>query len=459
MGRTGGRGRLARIVSIGLSHKTAPVEQREKAALNGSSGRAALRALGADPQLRECAALSTCNRTELYAVADSIGRAEEALRRALLEHSRIDERQLECALYVHRASSAARHLFRVASGLDSMVLGESEIQGQVRAALELASDEGTLGPLLERMFRQALHAGSRVRRETRVGVGATSVASVAVELAAGSGKLRGRRALLLGAGEVAEATARALLGRGLSEVVVANRTVSTACAVAGRFGGRGVGFDHLQGELGAADVVISSTDAPHRVVRREQVAEAMASRPGRPLVLIDIAVPRDIDEAIAELRDVTLYDIDDLQRVVEDNLNGRRQEAARAEQLVQSEVARFQHWRRTNRAEPAVRALWERAEQLRQSELTRATASWASLSPADRDRLDALTRSLIKRLLHEPTVALRRAVEGDDGLREIESFRRLFGLRDGGAACGPGWGHSAPVGGAAAARGAAGRER
>jgi len=428
---------LARIVSIGLSHKTARVEQREKAALSDSSGRAALRALGADPPLRECAVLSTCNRTELYAVADAPGRAEEALRRVLLEHSRIDRSRLECALYVHHDSSAARQLFRVASGLDSMVLGESEIQGQVRAALVVASEERTLGPLLERMFRQALEAGRRVRRETQLGAGATSVASVAVELAAGSGELRGRRALLLGAGEVAEATARALLGRGLSEVVVANRTVATARAVAERFGGRGVGFDRLQRELRAADVVISSTDAPHPILPHEQVVEAMASRPGRPLVLIDIAVPRDIDEAIGELPNVALYDIDDLERVVEDNLNGRRQEAERAEQLVRSEVVRFQRWWRGNHAEPVVRALWERAEQLRRSELSRRSAGWASLSPADRDRLDALTRSLVRRLLHEPTVALRRSAEGGDGLREIESFRRLFGLGEGGTAPGP----------------------
>jgi len=421
---------LARIISIGLSHRTAPVEQREKAALSGSSGRTVLRALAADLQLRECAALSTCNRTEFYAVADGLGRGEHALRRALLDHSRIDRPQLECALYIHRDSSAARHLFRVASGLDSMVLGESEIQRQVRAALDVASEEDTLGPLLGRMFQQALEVGRRVRRETRVGAGATSVASVAVELAAGSGNLRGRRALLLGAGEVAEATARAFLGRGISEVVVANRTVTTARAIGGRFGGRGVGFDRLQPELRAADVVISSTDAPHRILHHEQVADAMAGRTGRPLVLIDIAVPRDIEEAIGELQDVTLYDIDDLQRVVDENLNGRRQEAQRAEQLVRSEVERFQRWRRGHHAEPAVRALWAQAEQVRQSELTRASARWESLSPADRDRLDVLTRSLVRRLLHEPTVALRRAVEGGNGLGDIESFRRLFGLAD-----------------------------
>ncbi len=347
---------MARIVSIGLSHKTAPVEQRERAALGASSARAVLRALGADPGLRESAALSTCNRTELYAAADRLGPAEESLRRALLEHSRIERPQLDRALYVHHDTSAALHLFRVASGLDSMVLGESEIQGQVRAALELASEEGTLGPLLERMFRQALESGKRVRRETRVGAGATSVASVAVELAAGSGGLIGRRALLLGAGDVAEATARALLGRGLSEVVVANRTTATAGAVAARFGGRGVGFDRLPAELRAADIVISSTDAPHRILNHAQVTQAMASRPGRPLLLIDIAVPRDIDDAVGELEEVTLYDIDDLESVVEANLNGRRHEAERAELLVRSEGVRFQRWRQRNHAEPTFRA-------------------------------------------------------------------------------------------------------
>ena len=425
---------MARIVSIGLSHKTAPVEQREKASLGPESARAVLRDLSSDPLLSESAALSTCNRTELYAVGDALGPAEAALRRALLEHTGIDRRQLECALYVHRDTSATRQLFRVACGLDSMIIGESEIQGQVRAARKLASEEGVLGPLLERMFRQALDAGKRVRRDTRIGAGPTSVASAAVELAAGSEDLPGRRALLLGAGEVAEATARALLGRGLSEVVVANRTIATAREVAGRFECRGVGFDRLEAELRDADIVISSTNAPHRILHRKQVAAAMASRPSRPLLLIDIAVPRDLDDAIGELREVTLYDIDDLERVVEANLNGRRQEAERAELIVRSEVTRFQQWRQAYQAAPASTALWARAEQLRQAELARAIADWESLPPADHDRLDALTRSLVKKLLHEPTVALRRAAENGDSLRQLESFRQLFGLGDGAAA-------------------------
>ena len=420
-----------RMVAVGLSHKTARVEQREKASLGGNAACAVLRALSADPRLSESAALSTCNRTELYAVADDLGSAEEALRRALVEHSRIDRPQLDCALYVHRDISAARHLFRVASGLDSMVIGESEIQGQVRAALELASAEGTLGPLLKRMFRQALEAGKRARRDTRIGAGPTSVAAAAVELAAGAGGLRGRRALLIGGGEVAQATAQALLGRGLSEVVVANRTLATARTVAARFEGRGVGLDRLGAELGAADIVISSTDAPHRILSRAEVAGAMASRPARPLLLIDIAVPRDLDHTIGGLHQVTLYDIDDLERVVETNLNGRRQEAERAELLVRDEVVRFQRWRQGRLATPAVSALWARAEHLRQTELARASQDWEALSPADRDRLDELTRSLVKRLLYEPTVALRRDVEAGQGLRELESFRRLFGLHDG----------------------------
>jgi glutamyl-tRNA reductase len=419
---------LARIVAIGLSHKTAAVELRERASLEGNAARAMLRALSVDPRLSEAAALSTCNRTELYAVADQLGAAEQALRQALLEHSGIDGPRLACALYVHREASAAQHLFRVAGGLDSMVIGESEIQGQVRAAREMAAEEGTLGPLLERMFGQALDVGKRIRRETRIGTGATSVASAAVDLVARAGDPCGRRALLIGAGAVTEATARALLGRGLAEVVVANRTVATAHAVAGRFGGRGVGFDCLAGELAAADIVISSTDAPHRIVRGDEVAAAMATRPARPLLLIDIAVPRDVDEASGELPGVTLHDIDDLERVVEMNLNGRRQEAERAALLVDGEVALFKRWREGSLAAPAVRALYVRAERLRQAELARASQEWESLSPADRIRLDALTRSLVGRLLHEPIVALKQAAASDDGPRRLDDFRQLFGL-------------------------------
>jgi glutamyl-tRNA reductase len=345
----GGAG--GRLIVLGLSHRTAPVAQREKAALAEPAARSVLAVLRRDPAVSEAAVLSTCNRTELFAVAGDAVRGEAALGRALVDHSRITADELAAARYVRREQSAAQHLFRVAASLDSMVIGESEIQGQVRAARELAREESTLGPLLCRTFTQALRTGRRVRAQTHVAAGAVSVSSVAVDLARTAlGDLRDRRALLLGAGRAAEATARALLGQGLAEVVVANRTAATASRLAARFGGRAAGLGTLAHDLVGVDVVISSTDAARTILDAHSLARALDGRRRRPLVLIDIAVPRDVDPRVAELPGVRLHNIDDLKRVAEANLNGRRQEAARAELIIAAEVKHLAAWRRRSRA-------------------------------------------------------------------------------------------------------------
>jgi len=339
-----------RLIVLGLSHRTAPVEQREKASLAEPGARSALGVLLGDPAVNEAAVLSTCNRTELFAVVADPARAEATLSEALVDHSRITTDELAEASYVHRGHSAARHLFRVAASLDSMVLGESEIQGQVRAARDLAREAGTLGPLLDRTFAQALATGRRVRSQTRVAAGAVSVSSVAVDLARTAlGDLRGRRALLVGAGRAAEATARALLGQGLGEIVVSNRTPATASRLAGRFGGRAAGLESLAHDLAAVDVVISSTDAARTILDADSLRRALHG--DRPVVLIDIAVPRDVDPRVAKLPGVRLHNIDDLKRVAEANLNGRRKEAARAEVIVAAEMRRFAAWSRRSRAE------------------------------------------------------------------------------------------------------------
>jgi glutamyl-tRNA reductase len=352
---------MACLLALGLSHRTAPVEQLEKASLAEPAARSVLGALGSHPEVVEAAVLSTCNRSELLAVVADLARGEATLTRALIDHSRITRDEVAEALYVYRGQAAARHLFRVAASLDSMVLGESEIQGQVRAARELAGQEGTLGPLLDRAFVQALETGRRVRSHTLVGAGAVSVSSVAVDLARTAlGDLRGRRALLVGAGRAAEATARALMGQGLAEVVVANRTPATATRLAARFGGRAAGLDALADDLAAVDVVISSTDAARAIVD----VESFSGERRRPLVLIDIGVPRDIDPRVGALPGVRLHNIDDLRRVAEANLNGRRQEAAKAEAIVAAEVRRFAAWRRSgHRSYPSARCAVARVEQ------------------------------------------------------------------------------------------------
>ena len=417
------------LVALGLSHKTAPIAQREKAALSEAETRSLLRDLMGAGVVAEAVALSTCNRTEVYASAADASAAEDALGDALVAHTHISEDELSCARYLLRDDRAATQLFRVTSSLDSMVVGESEIQGQVRHAWEIAAEEGASGAILNQLFRQALEVGKQVRAQTRIGAGSASVSAVAVELAEEVlDDLPGRQVLLIGAGRMAESTARALVAHGVREVVFANRTVGTARELASRVGGRGVGFDRLAEELRAADIVISSTDAPHAILRRDELAPVMAERTARPMVVVDISVPRDVDAAVADIGGVALFDIDDLERVVEINLNGRRLEAERGEGFVIGAVQGFSSWRRGLAAAPAITSLHARGEEIRRAELARAEAGWADLSDADRARLEALTKGIVNKLLHEPTVRVRAAAEDGDALRHLESLRHLFGL-------------------------------
>ncbi len=417
------------LLVLGLSHKTAPVEQREKAALTDDGMRALLRELRDDGAVAEVVALSTCNRTEIYAAAVDPGAAEDAVARSLVAHSHISPDELACARYLLRDDRAAAQLFRVASSLDSMVVGESEIQGQVRAAWDVATEEETSGPMLNRLFRQALEVGKQVRTETRIAAGPTSVSAVAVELAEEVlDDLPGCSVLVIGAGRMAEATAMALVRHEVREVVVANRTVGTARELAARVGGRGVGFDRLARELEAADIVITSTDAPHPILRRADLEPVVTARADRPMVIVDIAVPRDIEASAADLEGVCLFDIDDLERVVEANLNGRRLEAERGEGFVLGAVQGFSAWRRGLAAGPAISSLRARAEEIRRAELGRLEGQWDDLSPADRERLEGLTKGIVNKLLHEPTVRMRAAAIDGDDLRHLESLRHLFGL-------------------------------
>jgi glutamyl-tRNA reductase len=417
------------LIVVGLSHRTAPVEQREKVALTESAARAVARALVTEDPIHEAVALSTCNRTEVYVRAADGVVAEEAICKALVGNTEISRDELDCARYAHREERTAVHLLRVASSLDAMVVGESEIQGQVRVAFEHAREEETVGPVLDRLFRKALETGKRVRSETMIGSGATSVASVAVELARDAvASLTDRRVLLIGAGEVAETTARALVDAGVGDLVVANRTVSTARNLAGRMGGQGVGFDQLPVELAQADIVISSTDAPHTMLGHDDVERAMRARPGRAMVLIDIAVPRDLDSEIAAVPGVTLYDIDDLERVVEINMNGRLREAELAEAIVREEARDFMEWRRALTVAPTIASLHELAESIRRAELEKMSGEWNGLASADRERIEQLTRSIVAKLLHEPTVRLRAAGADGEGVGYVESLRYLFGF-------------------------------
>jgi glutamyl-tRNA reductase len=403
-----------RIVLVGISHHHAPVELRERVALDREHA-ASLAA-----QLGEAVCLSTCNRTELYVAAEDIDDAE---RRAVEALAAL-EPQVEHALYRLRDQAAALHLFRVAAGLDSLVPGEGEILGQVR----VAHDAGTPGLLLDRVFRQALHAGRKVRAQTAIGESPASVSSAAAALAEQVfGDLDGRTILLVGAGKISEQAARNLLSRNARIAFVANRTLDRADELAQRFGADAIPLDQIGEQLQHADVVVSSTSSPGFVLDAETVDRA---RRGRQLLFIDLAVPRDLDPAIHELDGCYLYDIDDLEAVVAESLAGRRREAARAETIAAEEAERFREWQASRDVVPAIASLRARAEEIRAGELARAEGRLEGLSEHERRTVESVTAQIVNKLLHLPTVRMKEAAATADGPAYADALEHLFGLED-----------------------------
>ena len=417
---------------MGVSHKTAPLELRERLALTEGRAVSVLGELVEAADVLEAAAISTCNRTELYLnTADPV----EAESHALTVLSRVADirpTELVSHLYSLRGREAASHLFGVTAGLDSMIVGEAEVQGQVKRAYELALVEGATGPVLNRLFRGALAAGKRARTETAISEGATSVPQVAVELAQRTlGDLENRRVLVIGAGETAELTARALAARGVNAVFIANRHYDRAIGLAQRFGGSAVRFDELPALLVEADIVVSSTSSPHHVIERDALAEVMTERENRPLLLIDLAVPRDIHPSCRDLSAVTVHDMDDLQSLVERNASGREAEAKRAAAILRTEVGRFEGWVAAQEVTPTVAAMRERAEEIVERALAENEGRWESLSEADRERVRTMARAIASRILHEPTLRLKRSAEDEGSFTLVNALRELFGLDSG----------------------------
>jgi glutamyl-tRNA reductase len=398
---------MSSLALVGLSHHVAPVELRERVTLDLSAAADLARSLG------DAVCLSTCNRTELYLVGDDDARAADAL-------AAIAGEPLDGVLYRLHDDAAATHLFRVAAGLDSLVPGEGEILGQVREAYEAVPT----GPLLDRVFRQALSVGKRVRTETAIGESPASVPSAAAALAAQVfGNLASRRVLLIGAGRVGELAAANLASRGAEIAFVANRSAPAAQALAQRFGGASIDLAHLEEVLGEVDVVVSSTGAPGTILHAGDVPAARR----RPLFFIDIAVPRDLDAAIHSLDGCFLYDIDDLEAVVAETISGRRSEAVRAEQLVAEEAERFAAWRASLEVVPAIASLRAHAEQIRRGELAKLGER---VSERERRTLDAVTQQILNKLLHLPTIRMKEAAAGTDGASYADALRHLFGLDD-----------------------------
>jgi glutamyl-tRNA reductase len=419
--------KMGRLFLIGLNHKTAPVEIRERLALPPSRLGHALDYVKDVPGIHEAAIISTCNRVEIYAWGEE--GAAEPLRRSLLEyHSGGRPGSLEGHLYTRRHEEAAGHLFRVASGLDSLVVGEAEILGQVKAAVAGARAHGAAGVHLDELFRRAIACGKRSRSETAISRGALSIGAAAVELARQIfGSLTGQTILILGAGKMSGRVASCLVSSGAHRVLVANRTLDHAQELANTFSDEGapaeaVSWEEFPQRLAQADIVIASTRAPHHIVTSAQVAAAMKGR-RRSLLLIDIAVPRDIDPEVNKLDDVFLFDIDDMEQVVEQNRTQRAGEVVRVESIIDEEIQSWQSWREASQAQPVMAALARHAAGVRDAEVEATLKRLEHLSPRDREIIEAMGRSIASKLVHPPLAHLRNG-----GVADAPALNRAFGL-------------------------------
>ncbi len=379
----------------------------------------------------EAAVLSTCNRSEVYLAAADPAGAARVVRDALAEHSDLSEGELDAVLEERRDADAALHLFRVAAGLDSLLPGEAQILGQVREAYELASTGGSTGRILNRLFASALHAGKRVRAETGVGTVPAAIPAAAADLARRLvGDLDGRRVLVIGAGKMGGLAAESFLARGADRVFVANHRIERAEELARRFGGEAVPFELIGDELARADVVLSSTRCPQAVLHAHDVEPALARRDGRPLLLVDIAVPRDIDPAVADLDGCTLYDLDALGPVAGDAVAQRDEATRAAEAIVAEQADAFAEWLCALDVVPVVAALRRRADAIRERELARVEPRLRRLSEGERREVEAVTAQIVNKLLHEPTVRVKEAAASESGVDYAGALRELFGLDD-----------------------------
>ncbi len=415
------------VIVAGISHRTAPIEVRERCVFGPAAVGPALAALRAHAEAREVAVLSTCNRTEFYVVEgerDAVPAIAALLSERLGEDA---EAQVPAAVYVRRDREAVQHLMRVTAGLDAMIVGEAQIQGQVRDAWE--GSRAYTGPILNRAFQSSLSVAGRVRTETAIGRGAASVSSAAVQLAKQIfGTLQGRPAMVLGAGEMAELALECLIGEGVRATLVANRTFERAQILAQRHGATAVRYEDCWQRLVGVDVLLCSTAAPHPIVLPEHVRPALASRGDRPLCILDIALPRDVDPAVGSLDNVFLYDLNDLRAVVAANIERRREQLPTAEQLIATEVEKFWQWLAGLAAVPVVTDVRAAMERLREAELSAALRRLGDLTPEQREAIDHFSKALMNKFLHEPSVRLRAAAGNGRGLGIVDAARYLFAI-------------------------------
>ncbi len=415
------------VVVIGLNHRTAPLELLERMAIGDGQLPKALHDLCTRPNISEALVLSTCNRTEVYAVAERFHGAYGDIRGFLADFSYLPPDEFADHLYVHYDTAAVSHLMSVTAGLDSAVLGESEVQGQVKLAWERARAEGTAGPALNLLLRHVLEAGKRARTETGIARHIASVSQAAVAMAGERlGTIAGKTVLVLGAGEMGEGMAVALAGAGAGRVLVANRTPARAKELAARVGGEPVPLAELPDRLADADVLLTSTGSRVPVLEQADVAPIMAARPHRPLLVVDIAMPRDVDSGVGEIPEVTLLDMDDLRRFAAAGIAERRREVTAVEAILNEEIERYLGATSAREVAPMIVALRERAETVRSAELERFRGRYDDLDPRQLDLVEAVTKGLVAKLLHQPTVVLKDAAGSARGDRLVAALRELF---------------------------------
>ncbi|MCW3058195.1 MAG: Glutamyl-tRNA reductase [Capsulimonas sp.] len=419
------------LVLVGINHESAPVEVREKLAIGEHALPRALLALSGLGAVLEGAILSTCNRTEIYAVLDpESGATEELLAEFLAGQHGLSRRQFDGRLYFYRDGAAANHLFSVAAGVDSMILGEPDIQRQVKQAMEAAQGAKTLGTLLNRLFQDALVAGKRARTETEIARGAFSIGAAAVERAAQifGDSLEGNTVLVLGAGKMSEVTARHLQAKGAPTVLVANRTYERAEHLAAQFGGHARRFDELESALLSADIVVCSTSAPHPVVTRTLIKNAMRARHNRPLFLIDIAVPRDVEASVGDLDNVYLYNIDDLMQIVAGARQTRSGEVAQAREIIDAMATEYGRWRQSLEVAPTIVAVRDKLASVRDAELARLRTRLPGLSDKEWRSVEAAMESLTNKIAHPAIVAIKSSATETGDSAALETIRQVFGL-------------------------------
>jgi len=422
------------IVVVGLSHKTAAVEIREKVAFAPTHMEKPLHALVALDDITEAVIVSTCNRVEIYVTTRDIAGGIARVKRFLADYHKVALESLEPHLYALHGEDAIRHVFRVASSLDSMVVGEPQILGQIKTSYGYAAEYRSSGIILNRFLHKAFSVAKRVRTETKIASSAVSVAFAAVELARKIfNDLSDKTVMLIGAGEMCELAAKHFLNNGVRGLMVTNRTFERAERLADEFDGKAIRFDDLFDQLHKADIVLSSTGAPHAIIGARDLDDVMRRRKQKPMFFIDIAIPRDIDPAVNDVENVYLFTVDDLQEVVSANLQQRNEEAKKAEDIVNQEIGQFFKWLSSLEVTPTIVALRSKFDEIRRAELEKTLANWKDLPPDGQKRLEALTNAMMNKLLHPPTSLIKKAGQGGRTDLYVDALRALFELEIGGA--------------------------